>query len=229
MTQLPLSSSLEDYLEAIAAIIAVKGHAHTKDIADRLKVKMPSVTNALRTLSEKGLIEYTSHTPVLLTAKGADTADRIQRRHNILLGFFEEILCLGKNDSNDCACKIEHILNETAIKRLSVLCESITGREDCKELRRYLRETLPLLTGEDHEPTELSLDQLQPGQQALVLRVDEQLASIKQFTALGLVNGTLLEMKGRAPFGDLLRLTVMGKQLSLRAGDAAAIQVRLID
>ena len=106
MTQLPLSSSLEDYLEAIAAIIAVKGHAHTKDIADRLKVKMPSVTNALRTLSEKGLIEYTSHTPVLLTAKGADTADRIQRRHNILLGFFEEILCLGKNDSNDCACKI---------------------------------------------------------------------------------------------------------------------------
>ena len=29
-----ISSSLEDYLEAIAEIIENKGHAHTKDIAE---------------------------------------------------------------------------------------------------------------------------------------------------------------------------------------------------
>ena len=60
-----ISSSLEDYLEAIAEIIEDNGHAHTKDIADKLHVKMPSVTSALQTLSANGLIRYQSHAPVV--------------------------------------------------------------------------------------------------------------------------------------------------------------------
>ena len=31
-----MTSSLEDYLEAIAELIAVNGHAHTKEIAEKL-------------------------------------------------------------------------------------------------------------------------------------------------------------------------------------------------
>ena len=49
-----LSASLEDYLETIAALIEEHGHAHTSDIAERMKVKMPSVTYALGTLSRGG-------------------------------------------------------------------------------------------------------------------------------------------------------------------------------
>ena len=41
---LHLSESLEDYLEAIAELIMVEGHAHTKRIAEKLDVKMPSGT-----------------------------------------------------------------------------------------------------------------------------------------------------------------------------------------
>ena len=37
-----ISSSLEDYLEAIADLIDANGHAHSKELADRLMVKMPS-------------------------------------------------------------------------------------------------------------------------------------------------------------------------------------------
>ena len=48
-----ISSSLEDYIEVISEIIEENGHAHTKDIADRLNVKMPSATKALQNLSEK--------------------------------------------------------------------------------------------------------------------------------------------------------------------------------
>ena len=45
---LQLTESLEDYLEAIAELIEVEGHAHAKEIAAKLNVKMPSVTGALR-------------------------------------------------------------------------------------------------------------------------------------------------------------------------------------
>jgi DtxR family Mn-dependent transcriptional regulator len=53
-----LSSSLEDYLEAIAELADSGGKAHCNDIAQRLNVKKPSVTTALQTLMEKGLIDY---------------------------------------------------------------------------------------------------------------------------------------------------------------------------
>ena len=35
---LQLTESLEDYLEAIAELIAVEGHAHTKEIAEKLNI-----------------------------------------------------------------------------------------------------------------------------------------------------------------------------------------------
>ena len=51
-----LSASLEDYLEAIAELCSKEGHAHSKEIAEKLSVKMPSVTEALRQLVEMGYI-----------------------------------------------------------------------------------------------------------------------------------------------------------------------------
>ena len=38
-----ISSSLEDYIEAISEIIEENEHAHTKDIAKKLNVKMQPV------------------------------------------------------------------------------------------------------------------------------------------------------------------------------------------
>ena len=58
--KIEISSSLEDYLEAIATIIETNGHAHAKDIAEMLDVTMPSVTNALQALSARGLVLYRS-------------------------------------------------------------------------------------------------------------------------------------------------------------------------
>ena len=88
---LPISSSQEDYLEAIAEILEHQEHAHTKDIATKLNVTMPSVTNALQTLSARGLIIYRSHTPVRLTAAGAEKAAIIRRRHHTLKHFFSQL------------------------------------------------------------------------------------------------------------------------------------------
>ena len=61
----------------------------------------------------------------------------------------------------------------------------------------------------------------------MVVRVDENLRGLKKFADLGLVPGTLLQLEGHAPFGDLLRVRIMGSSLSLRAGDAAFISVKL--
>ncbi len=227
MKNTTISSSLEDYLEAIAEIIEEQGHAHTKEIADHLKVKMPSVTNALQALSARGLIHYQSHSPVFLTPAGAETAAVIRHRHNALRNFFCDILKLPANESNDAACKVEHIIGEKVMSRIVLLSEAIAVREDCAELRAYLNQTLPQLNSEASEQEQLiSLDQLPVGARGVVVKVAENLRGIKKFADLGLVSGTLLEMEGTAPLGDLMRIKVMGSSLSLRKSDATHIWLR---
>lgn len=227
MKNTTISSSLEDYLEAIAEIIEEQGHAHTKEIADHLKVKMPSVTNALQALSTRGLIHYQSHSPVFLTPAGAETAAVIRHRHNALRNFFCDILKLPANESNDAACKVEHIIGEKVMSRIVLLSEAIAVREDCAELRAYLNQTLPQLNSETSEQEQLiSLDQLPVGARGVVVKVAENLRGIKKFADLGLVSGTLLEMEGTAPLGDLMRIKVMGSSLSLRKSDATHIWLR---
>lgn len=227
MKNTTISSSLEDYLEAIAEIIEEQGHAHTKEIADHLKVKMPSVTNALQALSARGLIHYQSHSPVFLTPAGAETAAVIRHRHNALRNFFCDILKLPANESNDAACKVEHIIGEKVTSRIVLLSEAIAVREDCAELRAYLNQTLPQLNSETSGQEQLiSLDQFPVGVRGVVVKVAENLRGIKKFADLGLVSGTLLEMEGTAPLGDLMRIKVMGSSLSLRKSDAAHIWLR---
>ncbi len=223
----PISSSLEDYLEAIAEIIEQNGHAHTKDIADALKVTMPSVTNALQALSARGLILYRSHLPVRLTSYGAEKAAVIRRRHTTLKRFFSEFLKLDDARSNNAACKIEHIIGETALSRLATLSEAIAERPDCEPLRNYLRETMPKIHP-DADSELISLDKLPKGRTGVVVKVAENLRGIKKFADLGIVPGTLIQFEGRAPFGDLMRIKIMGSSLSIRSSDAMYIWLKIV-
>ncbi len=220
-----ISSSLEDYLEAIAEIIEENGHAHTKDIAGKLNVKMPSVTNALQALAARGFIDYQSHAPVVLTPSGAHAAAVIRHRHAALKSFFADTLMLDGETADKAACRVEHVIGETIISRIVALGEAIGKREDCDALRTYLAETMPQI-GTDDNDNIISLDRLPAGENAVVVRVTENLRGLKKFADLGLVRGTLLQMEGRAPFGDLLLVKIMGSSLSLRSGDAAYIWVR---
>ena len=224
---MPISSSLEDYLEAIDTIIEQNGHAHTKDVADMLNVTMPSVTNALQALAARGLIVYRSHMPVRLTGEGATKAAEIRRRHATLKRFFAELLKLDEPQADASACKIEHVIGETALERLAVFTEAISERPEYAELRKFLAETMPTIRPAE-DPDLISLDQLPKDKIGVVVKVAESLRGIKKFADLGLVPGTLVQFEGRAPFGDLIRIKIMGSSLSIRATDAMYIWLKIV-
>lgn len=119
-----VTASLEDYLEAIRALIASHGHAHTRDIAGRLGVKMPSVTRALQLLAKQGHIVYRKNYPILLTPSGAGIAEEVQRRHSFLEAFFRDQLGLEEGKASRLACKIEHIVDFDTMERW----EALVGR-----------------------------------------------------------------------------------------------------
>ncbi len=114
-----LSRSAEDYLECIGHLCHEKGVARVNDIAQRLRVKKPSVTVAVRRLAELGYVSYQQYSPVELTARGRQYANRVISAHSILRRFMREVAGLSTQRANETACLIEHILTMEEIQQLS--------------------------------------------------------------------------------------------------------------
>jgi len=120
-----ISARLEDYMAAIFLIVSEKQVARAKDIAFRLKVSRPSVTGALRSLSDRGLINYAPYEMITLTSKGRKLAKDVVRRHEILKSFFVEVLGVDEVEADEAACKMEHAISHTIMERLKKFMESI--------------------------------------------------------------------------------------------------------
>ena len=103
---LELTKSNEGYLEAIGLLSEKSGTAQVRDIAEMLKVKMPSVTSAVKQLADMGLVEYTQYAPVKLTPQGRRIAGKIIVSHGILFDFLREELALPEERANEVACQI---------------------------------------------------------------------------------------------------------------------------
>lgn len=113
-----LSSSMEDYLEAIFHIESVKQAARAKDIANRLNVNNSSVTGALKILSEKGYINYAPYDLITLTDKGKQHARKVVRKHYALKNFFVRVLGADAKEAEETACKMEHAISSNIMERL---------------------------------------------------------------------------------------------------------------
>lgn len=97
--QQKLSENLEDYLETISSLSAGTGAARPSDIAAAMSVKRPSVTAALNSLREKGLVEYEKYKPVTLTKDGEAVAMNVRRKHRLLSDFFTGVLGVNASEA----------------------------------------------------------------------------------------------------------------------------------
>jgi len=120
-----LSASLEDYIEAIYHIIEDKLVARSKEIAAILHVSRASVTEALRALSKKGLINYAPYEAITLTDEGKVVAEDVIFRHDALKRFFIEVLAIDTAIAEEGACKIEHSAPPEIIARMISFTEFI--------------------------------------------------------------------------------------------------------
>ena len=120
-----LSASLEDYLEAIYEIVRTKQAARASDIADRMAVGRSSVTGALHTLADRGLINYAPYDLITLTDAGRGVARGVVRRHEVLRDFFTKVLGVSEADADAAACKMEHAIGERVFQRFVEFIEYV--------------------------------------------------------------------------------------------------------
>ena len=119
------SASMEDYLEAIAKLGEKRKAVRVKQLSERLGVKMPSVTSALRKLSDQELVEHERYGHIRLTAEGGRVARDVIGRHEALTRFFAQALGINRETAEQDACKIEHVISPLSMERLARFVEFI--------------------------------------------------------------------------------------------------------
>ena len=116
-----LTASLEDYLEIICNFENSKKQIKAVDISKELHISRASVTEALKKLADKGLVNYGRYETISLTNEGKNIAQKVVSKHAVLQQFFEQVLYLSSEEASYNACKIEHIITDNAFAKISKL------------------------------------------------------------------------------------------------------------
>ncbi len=122
------TARMEDYLESIIMLREGKEAVRVSQMSQALGVKMPSVTGALKKLSDEGLVEHQRYGRVQLTPDGEKVARDVFRRHEALRRFLEEILSVDADTAADDACKMEHVISPLTQKRLAKFIDFVLSR-----------------------------------------------------------------------------------------------------
>ena len=112
-----LTPSLEMYLETIYLLKQREGCVRVKDIAELMKVKAPSVHEALHHLTDSGHIRHEHYKPVGLTELGEKEAEKLFNKHKLLTKFFSDVLGVSQEIAEKDACIIEHYLSDETISK----------------------------------------------------------------------------------------------------------------
>ena len=113
------SHTEENYLKAIFKISEKENKAaSTNAISNEMATSAASVTDMVKRLSEKGLINYERYKGVTLTEKGNKLAKDLIRRHRLWEVFLVDKLKFSWDEIHEIAEHLEHIQSPTLIERL---------------------------------------------------------------------------------------------------------------
>jgi DtxR family Mn-dependent transcriptional regulator len=114
-----MTFSEENYLKTIYHLTSTSSkEVSTNEIAEMMATKASSVTDMLRKLAEKGLLNYKKYQGVSLTEKGKLSAKMIVRKHRLWEVFLVEKLNFSWDEVHDIAEQLEHIKSEQLINKL---------------------------------------------------------------------------------------------------------------
>lgn len=135
--RMEITGKAEDYLRGIYEITQQKGFARIRDIANHLAVKPSSAVEMVRKLDRLQLVRYEKYGGVLLTTKGKEMAEVIEKRHETFKKFLEIIL-VPENVALKDAHVLEHRLQPKTILQFSKFVDFIeNAQENPKFLKKW--------------------------------------------------------------------------------------------
>src|SRR5207253_9267479 len=105
-------------LKALYLLGADGGPVPTRDLAQRLGISSPSVSEMVTRLSAQGLVEHDRYRGQQLTPNGRKVALELVRHHRLLEVFLVRVLGYGWDEVHDEAERLEHVISERMEKRI---------------------------------------------------------------------------------------------------------------
>lgn len=224
-----LSPSLEDYLEVIWDLEEINTVARVKDISERLEVKRSSVTIALRTLGEKGLVNYAPYSVITLTDEGKRVGGEIRRKHNLLSTFFTEILGTDIVSANGAACVMEHGLTPSIQRRMetfmAVLREDSEFKKDLLARMDTHDRINPQQEESDELPLLIGLNQLDNGEEGVIHQILGSGGMKNRLMEMGVVTGQAIRVISGGIDAAQFEIQMKNFRLTLKANEANQILV----
>ncbi len=112
------STSEENYIKAIFHLQQSDGNVTTNELANELKTKPASVTDMMKKLKAKKLLNYQPYQGFRLTSDGNKVALGIIRRHRLWEYFLAEKLKFTWDEVHEVAEDLEHVTNKKLIDKL---------------------------------------------------------------------------------------------------------------
>lgn len=214
-----LSESTQDYLKAVYRVGEWSDEpVTTTKVAARVGVKLSTASDAIRRLTDQGLLHHERYGAISLTEQGQHYAVAMVRRHRLIETFLVEILGYGWDEVHDEAEMLEHSVSDLMIERLDALLKF--PRRDPHG------DPIPTPEGGVDFPDAIQLSDARAGQQVRVERVsDDDPELLQHVFEHGLRCGALLDVQSEAPYSDTITLVVEGRAAPFALGRRAAASV----
>lgn len=210
-----LSASSQNYLKAIWSLQEWSDAPVTAtSLATKAGVKLSTASDAVRKLTEQGLIEHAPYGAVTLTAAGRAHAVAMVRRHRLIESFLVQVLGYRWDQVHDEAESLEHAVSDFMVDRI----DEHLGHP----VRDPHGDPIPTADGRVIRPEAVLLSALPVGSRAQVERISDADAELLQFFAeRGIGVGTVLEAWPGAPYSGSIEVAVDGGSSTVALGRSA--------
>jgi len=213
-----LTRSQQDYLKALYQLHGDQRTVPTGDLAQRLSISSPSVSEMVAKLSAQGLVEHDRYRGQQLTREGRKVALELVRHHRLLEMFLVQVLGYSWDEVHDEAERLEHVISE----RMEARIFELLGRPQLDPHGH----SIPSLTGKVRSLSDRTLTDCRQGEKVIVQGVsDDDAGRLRELERRGLVPGTRIEIVAASRYEAPIECRIKGRRLSVPLGLARAVFV----
>ncbi len=217
-----MTFSEENYLKTIYHLTIISdAEVSTNAIAEMMETKASSVTDMLKKLADKDLVNYIKYQGVSLTNKGKLTAKMIVRKHRLWEVFLVEKLNFTWGEVHDIAEQLEHIKSEKLINKLDDFLGNPT--EDPHG------DPIPNAKGQIIAIEKQLLSELSENQTGICVGVkDSSSEFLKYLDKQEIALGSRIEIIEKETFDSSLKIKLDSKELTISNKIAGNLFVKLV-
>lgn len=210
----------ENYLKTIFHLSnGEEGLVNTNTIAHELGTSAASVTDMIKKLSEKELVQYQPYRGVSLTAQGKKIAIHIVRKHRLWEVFLVQKLHFSWDNVHEVAEQLEHIDSPELIRRLDAFLDS--PRFDPHG------DPIPTEEGEFAPSETVPLLEIEEGEKIVLAGVSSTHPAFLQYLdKLQIGIGKQFILVEKLPFDNSVQLEIAGKSVIISGNIAEKLLVR---